>query len=41
MIRPIMTYNFTYDHRVFDGAVAVKFMARFIEVLENPILFNL
>ena len=41
VIRPIMTYNFTYDHRVFDGAVAVSFMARFIEVLENPILFNL
>jgi pyruvate/2-oxoglutarate dehydrogenase complex dihydrolipoamide acyltransferase (E2) component len=35
-IRPIMTYSFTYDHRVIDGAVAVKFMARVIELLENP-----
>lgn len=36
--RPIMTYSFTYDHRVIDGAVAVKFMARVIEMMENPTL---
>ena len=36
VIRPIMTYYFTYDHRVIDGAVAAKFMASVIELLENP-----
>ena len=36
VIRPIMTYSFTYDHRVIDGATAVRFMARVIELLENP-----
>lgn len=38
VIRPIMTYSFTYDHRVIDGAVAVQFMARVIELLEDPSL---
>jgi pyruvate dehydrogenase E2 component (dihydrolipoamide acetyltransferase) len=38
VVRPIMTYSFTYDHRVIDGAVAVQFMARFIELLEDPSL---
>ncbi len=36
VIRPIMTYGFTYDHRVIDGTTAVQFMARTIELLENP-----
>lgn len=36
VVRPMMTYSFTYDHRVIDGAIAVKFMARVIESLENP-----
>ncbi len=36
VIRPIMTYGFTYDHRVIDGATAVQFMTRVIELLENP-----
>ncbi len=36
VIRPVMTYSFTYDHRVIDGSLAVKFMARVIELLENP-----
>ena len=36
VVRPIMTYSFTYDHRVIDGAVAVQFMARVIEQVENP-----
>jgi pyruvate/2-oxoglutarate dehydrogenase complex dihydrolipoamide acyltransferase (E2) component len=31
-----MTYYFTYDHRVIDGAVAAKFMASLIRVLEDP-----
>jgi pyruvate dehydrogenase E2 component (dihydrolipoamide acetyltransferase)/2-oxoglutarate dehydrogenase E2 component (dihydrolipoamide succinyltransferase) len=36
VIRPIMTYYLTYDHRVIDGAVAAKFMADVIKLLENP-----
>ena len=39
--RPIMTYSFTYDHRVIDGATAVRFMARVIELLEDPRLLIL
>ncbi len=35
-VRPIMTYSFTYDHRVIDGAVAARFMADVIKLLENP-----
>jgi len=38
MIRPIMTYSFTYDHRVVDGRLAVQFMASVIDLLENPSL---
>ncbi len=38
VIRPIMTYYFTYDHRVIDGAVAARFMADVIKLLENPYL---
>lgn len=38
VVRPIMTYYFTYDHRVIDGAVAAKFMADVIKLLENPYL---
>jgi pyruvate dehydrogenase E2 component (dihydrolipoamide acetyltransferase)/2-oxoglutarate dehydrogenase E2 component (dihydrolipoamide succinyltransferase) len=41
VIRPIMTYSFTYDHRVIDGATAVRFMARVIELLEDPRLLVL
>jgi pyruvate dehydrogenase E2 component (dihydrolipoamide acetyltransferase) len=36
VVRPIMTYSFTYDHRIIDGALAVQFMARIIELLETP-----
>jgi len=36
VIRPIMTYYFTYDHRVFTGAVAAKFMASATQLMENP-----
>jgi len=35
-IRPIMTYSLTYDHRLVDGAVAARFMADLIRLLENP-----
>jgi pyruvate dehydrogenase E2 component (dihydrolipoamide acetyltransferase) len=37
VIRPMMTYSFTYDHRVIDGSLAVKFMARVIELLESAV----
>ena len=36
VIRPIMTYSFTFDHRVIDGAPAIRFMLRVSEVLEKP-----
>ncbi|MFC1912451.1 dihydrolipoamide acetyltransferase family protein [Chloroflexota bacterium] len=36
VIRPIMTYSLTYDHRVIDGAVAAGFMTSLINLLENP-----
>ena len=39
--RPIMTYSFTFDHRVIDGAPAAKFVARVTQLLENPGLFIL
>lgn len=38
-VRPILTYSFTYDHRLLDGAVAARFMAGLIRLLENPSLF--
>jgi pyruvate dehydrogenase E2 component (dihydrolipoamide acetyltransferase)/2-oxoglutarate dehydrogenase E2 component (dihydrolipoamide succinyltransferase) len=36
VIRPVMTYSFTFDHRVIDGAPASKFMAQLTQALENP-----
>lgn len=36
VIRPIMTYYFTYDHRTINGAVAAKFIADLIALLEKP-----
>lgn len=36
VIRPIMTYSFTFDHRVLDGAPAGRFMATLTQLLENP-----
>ncbi len=38
VIRPIMPYYFTYDHRVIYGAVAAKFMASVTRLLETPTL---
>jgi pyruvate dehydrogenase E2 component (dihydrolipoamide acetyltransferase) len=38
VIRPVMTYYLTYDHRIIDGAVAAEFMASLIRLLENPVL---
>ena len=39
-IRPLLTYSFTYDHRLLDGAVAARFMASLIRLLENPSLLS-
>ncbi len=36
VIRPIMTYYFTYDHRVVNGATAAGFMADVTRFLEMP-----
>lgn len=36
VIRPIMTYYFTYDHRVINGAQAASFMADVTRLLEAP-----
>ncbi|MCK5434058.1 MAG: 2-oxo acid dehydrogenase subunit E2, partial [Dehalococcoidales bacterium] len=36
VIRPIMTYYLTYDHRVIVGAVAAEFIATLIKLLETP-----
>ncbi|MAG14375.1 MAG: dihydrolipoyllysine acetyltransferase [Dehalococcoidales bacterium] len=41
VIRPIMTYYLTYDHRVVNGAVAANFMASVIKLLENPNLLSI
>jgi len=35
VVRPIMTYSLTFDHRVIDGAPAARFAARITELLEN------
>jgi pyruvate dehydrogenase E2 component (dihydrolipoamide acetyltransferase) len=35
VIRPIMAYSLTYDHRVVDGAMATQFMASLIEELSK------
>jgi pyruvate dehydrogenase E2 component (dihydrolipoamide acetyltransferase) len=36
LIRPIMTYYFTYDHRAINGADAAKFITDLIGAFENP-----
>ena len=41
VVRPIMTYSFTFDHRVVDGVPAARFMARVTQLLEDPDLFSL
>jgi len=35
-LRPIMTINFTYDHRILDGAPIAKFYSKIIELATNP-----
>lgn len=39
VIRPILTYYFTYDHRVIDGLNAAKFMRDVQKTFEQPDLF--
>ena len=36
VIRPIMTFSFTFDHRVIDGAPAGKFVGTLVQLLESP-----
>ncbi len=36
VIRSMMNISFSFDHRVADGADAVRFVNRFIELLEEP-----
>jgi len=40
VIRPIMTYSLTFDHRVIDGATASIFMLRVMQLMENPALLQ-
>ncbi|WP_409293202.1 dihydrolipoamide acetyltransferase family protein [Peribacillus sp. SCS-37] len=40
-IRSIMNISMSFDHRVADGASAVKFTNRFAELIENPKLLFL
>jgi pyruvate dehydrogenase E2 component (dihydrolipoamide acetyltransferase) len=36
VVKPIMTYYLTYDHRVFTGAVAAAFINGLAKLLETP-----
>ena len=36
VVRPIMTYSFTFDHRLIDGALAGQFMTGVTQLVENP-----
>lgn len=38
VVRPVMPYSLTYDHRVVDGAPAARFAARLAELLSVPAL---
>ena len=38
VIRPIMPFSLTFDHRVVDGAPAARFAARLTELLAEPAL---
>jgi len=41
VIRPIMTYSFTFDHRAIDGAPAAMFMMHLVKLIEHPELLML
>jgi 2-oxoglutarate dehydrogenase E2 component (dihydrolipoamide succinyltransferase) len=36
VIRPILNFGLSFDHRVVDGGYAVQFLRRMIEYLEDP-----
>jgi pyruvate dehydrogenase E2 component (dihydrolipoamide acetyltransferase) len=36
-VRPMMFVTLSVDHRVLDGAAAARFLARVVELLENPV----
>ena len=36
VIRPMMNFGLSFDHRVVDGAYAVQFLRKLIEHLEDP-----
>ena len=36
VIRPMLNFGLSFDHRVVDGAYAVQFLRRMIEYLEDP-----
>ncbi|MEE9554304.1 MAG: dihydrolipoamide acetyltransferase family protein [candidate division Zixibacteria bacterium] len=36
VIRPMLNFGLSFDHRVVDGSYAVQFLRRFIEYLEDP-----
>jgi len=38
VIRPMMPYSFTFDHRVLDGVPAGMFMGKLAQFLSNPML---
>lgn len=38
LIRPMMNLSLTADHRLVDGAMAARFLARVKEIIENPYL---
>jgi len=38
VIRPILTYVITYDHRITEGTTAAAFGASLIKLIENPAL---
>jgi pyruvate dehydrogenase E2 component (dihydrolipoamide acetyltransferase)/2-oxoglutarate dehydrogenase E2 component (dihydrolipoamide succinyltransferase) len=36
VLRPHMTFSFTFDHRIMDGAPMAKFYSKIIELASNP-----
>jgi 2-oxoisovalerate dehydrogenase E2 component (dihydrolipoyl transacylase) len=34
-IKPMCYLSFTFDHRIMDGALADRFLAKVVEVLES------
>jgi len=36
VVRPIMTYSLTFDHRAIDGAPAARFVDDLTRLLESP-----